>query len=97
MIRKDMTRGALAFVLLLAFNFAVFVLFWREIPAGNRETLTYMLGQMSGMVTTALAFYFATTKSSADKDVITLTQLDTIGSALNAKAADGPGQQGEDA
>ncbi len=76
MIRRDITRGVLAGTLIISFNVALLALFRVTIPEGNRETVVYMLGQLSGMVTTALAFYFATTKSSADKNELALGALD---------------------
>ncbi|WEK42997.1 MAG: hypothetical protein P0Y64_16895 [Candidatus Sphingomonas colombiensis] len=87
MIRRDVTRGALAFLLLGAFSIALFVMFWRTIPEGNRETLTYMLGQLSGMVTTALAFYYSSSKSSADRNDITAKALDTVAAGIAAGPA----------
>jgi hypothetical protein len=64
-------RGGLAIALLLSFQIALFSLFRWQVPETNRDMVIYMLGQLSGMVTTALAFYFATSKSSQDKnDVI---------------------------
>lgn len=67
---RDAMRATLAIVLVLAFLAAGLALFRWAVPEGNRDLLTYMLGQLSGMVTTALAFYFATTKSSADKNEV---------------------------
>ena len=67
---KDAMRATLAIVLVFAFLAAGLALFRWAVPEGNRDLLTYMLGQLSGMVTTALAFYFATSKSSADKNDI---------------------------
>lgn len=66
--RHDAMQAALALLLVIAFLLAGLALFRWAVPADNRELLTYMLGQLSGMVTTALAFYFATTKSSSDKN-----------------------------
>lgn len=60
-------RGSLAIILVIAFQIAMWALFWHPIPESNEQLLTYMLGQLSGMVTTALAFYFATTKNSEEK------------------------------
>lgn len=66
-IRSDFMRGSLALALVLAFQVAMGALFWHPIPQSNEQLLTYMLGQLSGMVTTALAFYFATTQGSEQK------------------------------
>lgn len=64
----NVMQAVLALLLVLAFLAAGLALFRWVVPSDNRELLTYMLGQLSGMVTTALAFYYATTKSSADKN-----------------------------
>jgi len=64
-------RGSVAAAVLLGFELALAVLFWREIPKANEQLLTYMIGQLSGFAGAAVAFYLSTSKSSADKsDVI---------------------------
>jgi len=69
-IKPDWMRGLLAIVLLMSFQACLAALFNFEVPETNRDMVIYMLGQLSGMVTTALAFYFATSKSSADKNAV---------------------------
>lgn len=64
---SGLMRGFLAFMLVMAFCTVLAALFLTQVPPDNRETLTYALGQLSGMVTTALAFYFATSQGSVDK------------------------------
>ena len=68
--KPDIMRGALAIILLLSFQLSLAALFRFNVPDTNRDMVIYMLGQLSGMVTTALAFYFATSKSSADKNAV---------------------------
>lgn len=68
--KPDIMRGALAIALLLSFQLALAALFRFQVPDTNRDMVIYMLGQLSGMVTTALAFYFATSKSSHDKNAV---------------------------
>lgn len=68
--RSDWMRGLLAIGLIIMFALAIIGLFRLQIFESNRETITYMLGQLSGMVTTAIAFYFSTTQSSVAKDHI---------------------------
>lgn len=70
MFKSDPMRHALALLLVLAFQIALAALFRFQVPDSNRDMVTYMLGQLSGMVTTALAFYFATTKSSQEKNEV---------------------------
>lgn len=69
-IRRDLMRGALAIMLLLSFQIALGALFRLQVPETNRDMVIYMLGQLSGMVAMALAFYFSTSKSSADKTAV---------------------------
>lgn len=68
--RPDLMRSTLALLLLLSFQFALAALFKWRVPVENRDMVIYMLGQLSGMVTTAIAFYFATSKSSVDKQAV---------------------------
>ena len=81
MSRRDIMRGTLAILLMTAFCGAMLALFFNEVPPSNKETLTYAMGQLSGMVTTALAFYFATSKSSADKNDVIASMADNAGQA----------------
>lgn len=67
MARSDIMRGSLALILVFAFCAVQWALFSIKVPPENKETLTYAMGQLSGMVTTALAFYFATTQGSEQK------------------------------
>jgi hypothetical protein len=60
-------RGAFALILMGGFGGSIGVLFLHPLYDGNKEIITYMLGQLSGFVGTALAFYFSTSKSSAEK------------------------------
>lgn len=65
--KSDYMRGTLAMLLMTAFCAMLVALFLAQIPESNKETLTYAAGQLSGMVTTALAFYFSTTQGSEQK------------------------------
>ena len=69
-MKTDYMRGCLAIALLLSFQIALGALFKWQVPETNRDMVIYMLGQLSGMVTTALAFYFATSKSSQEKNAV---------------------------
>lgn len=70
MSRSDVTRTTLAAIVLLAFNLSLAALFRFEVPETNRDMVIYMLGQLSGMATTALAFYFGTSRSSQEKNEV---------------------------
>lgn len=64
---RDAMRGFLVLFLLGAFQLALFALFKWEVPAGNKEIVIYMLGQLSGFVGAGIIFYFGTTQSSREK------------------------------
>lgn len=61
----DRQRMLLATFLITAFTACVMVLFFRVIPPDNKDLMTYMIGQLSGMATMALGFYF-TNKAGQD-------------------------------
>jgi drug/metabolite transporter (DMT)-like permease len=66
-MKRDLMRGGLAWALLAGLFAAGWQLLGHEVPQSNRDMVIYMLGQLSGFVGTALAFYFSTSKSSAEK------------------------------
>lgn len=47
-----------------AFVGAVFVLFWKVIPASNEQIITYMIGQLSGFAGTIIAYHYASNVNS---------------------------------
>ncbi len=51
-------RNLLAFSLVGAFIWCIVALLFKEVPDGNNDIITYMIGQLSGMALTALGFYF---------------------------------------
>ncbi|GLI99107.1 hypothetical protein [Sphingobium sp. BS19] len=64
-LNPDAFRNWLAFFLISAFVTVLPLLFFKSIPAENKDIITYIVGQLSGMATMALGFYF-TTKAGAD-------------------------------
>lgn len=54
----EFMRNLLAFLLVAAFVSCFPVLTFKAIPSENKDLITYMLGQLSGMATMALGFYF---------------------------------------
>lgn len=56
--RVDRTRNQIAFFLVGAFVGALVVFTFRSLPEGNKDIITYMVGQLSGMATMALGYYF---------------------------------------
>lgn len=96
--KRDLMRGGLAILLLLSFQLCLAALFKFQVPESNRDMVIYMLGQLSGMVTTALAFYFATSKSSSDKNAVMTAMADAPKDVhINNTAADPvPTTEGDD-
>jgi|LakMenE18May11ns_1017448.scaffolds.fasta_scaffold9959624_5 hypothetical protein len=79
-MKTELMRATLAIVLLLSFQLALAALFKWQVPETNRDMIIYMLGQLSGMVTTALVFYFGTSKSSQDKNAVISNMTDNVAS-----------------
>jgi len=61
--------GAFTATLVLLLNF--------DVPATNRDIVVYMIGQLSGGFSSALAFWFGTTRGSSDKSKL-LAQAPSI-------------------
>lgn len=59
--------GFLTFYLVSAFLGAFVVMFLKEVPTANRETVVYMVGQLSGFTGATIAFWFSSTIGSARK------------------------------
>lgn len=56
--QAERMRNVLSFLLVGAFISVLPVFTFRIVPTGNKDILTYMVGQLSGMATMALGFYF---------------------------------------
>lgn len=59
--------SALTALLISGFLAALAALFLWHVPDGNRETLVYMVGQLSGFTSASLAYWYNTTHSSDKK------------------------------
>lgn len=59
--------AVLTFVLLGAFVGTLSALFAIGVPVSNRDIVVYMIGQLSGGLTSALAFWLGTTRQSETK------------------------------
>lgn len=90
----DRTRNGLAFFLIGSFVGAVISLTFRAIPSENRDLLTYMIGQLSGMATMALGFYFTKGAGQDSLDAArtenTAKALDTVKAVAENTAAPAP-------
>ncbi len=83
-IKNDWFRNALAFFLITAFIMTLPLLIFKIVPTGNKDTITYILGQLSGMATTCLAFYFT---QKAGQDALDAKRADTTAKAFEAVSA----------
>ena len=54
----ERTRNIIAFSLISTFIAVIPFLLFKDIPRTNEQIIIYMLGQLSGMATTILGFYF---------------------------------------
>lgn len=77
-------RNVLAFLLVGAFISVLPVLTFRVIPAENKDTITYILGQLSGMATTVLGFYFV---SKVGQDAADAKRAENTGKLADAVVA----------
>lgn len=64
--------------LLLSFMISLALLFFFEIPLGNRETLVYMLGQLSGFTSACVLFWVGTTHASGQKTELLAAKAEPI-------------------
>jgi hypothetical protein len=56
--KTDAFRNFLAFSLIGTFVGCLPLLIFKGMPENSKEVITYIIGQLSGMATTCLAFYF---------------------------------------
>lgn len=75
----EFMRNVLAFLLVGAFVSVLPVLTFKIIPDANKDIVTYMVGQLSGMATTVLGFYFI---SKVGQDALDAKRSDNTGKAF---------------
>lgn len=80
----EFMRNLLAFLLVGAFISVLPVLTFFVIPDANKDVITYMVGQLSGMATTVLGFYFI---SKVGQDALDAKKSDNTGKAFEAVAS----------
>lgn len=80
----DLQRMYLATFLVTAFAACVGALFFKVIPPENKDLLTYMIGQLSGMATMALGFYFV---NKAGQDAADAAKSENTGKMADAVVA----------
>jgi hypothetical protein len=72
----ERVRNLLAFLLVGAFISTLPMFVFKVIPAENKELVVYMVGQLSGMATLALGFYFV---SKVGQDALDAKRADNTG------------------
>ena len=70
--------------LIFAFVTAMFLLFWRAIPASNEQLIVYMLGQLSGFVGSVVAFHYVMSKMNDQATANTGKAFDAITAAAKS-------------
>lgn len=84
--RSERIRALLAFLLIGSFISTLQLLMFKNIPAANKEIITYILGQISGMTTTALAFYYTKGVGQDDLDTRRTETTGRLADAITATA-----------
>lgn len=77
----ERVRNLLAFLLVGAFIVTLPVFTFVVIPAENKELVVYMVGQLSGMATTVLGFYFI---NKVGQDALDAKRADNTGKMATA-------------
>jgi hypothetical protein len=80
----DRFRNLLAFFLISAFVSALPALIFKDIPDKNKDIITYMVGQLSGMATMALGFYFT---NKMGQDALDTKRAENTGKLADAVVA----------
>lgn len=83
-VDADRFRNLLAFFLISAFVVTLPLLIFKDIPQENREIVVYMVGQLSGMATMALGFYFT---QKAGQDALDNKRAENTGKLADAVVA----------
>ena len=77
----EFMRNVIAFLLIGAFIGAMGAFTAFSIPAANKDILTYMVGQLSGMAITVLGFYFV---SKVGQDALDAKRSENTGKLADA-------------
>lgn len=84
MTTPDIMRSRLAFMLTGSFVGTLPLLLFRPLPTENKDILTYMIGQLSGMALMALGHYFT---NRAGQDALDEKRADNTGKLADAVVA----------
>ncbi len=66
--KLDFIPAALATLVCVGFFGLIFTLIFHQVPQQNHDIVIALIGAISGSVTTIVAFYFGSSKSSQTKD-----------------------------
>lgn len=77
----EKVRNRIAIFLVGSFVGALITFTFVGIPADNKDIITYMVGQLSGMATMALGFYFV---NKIGQDAADAKRMENTGKALEA-------------
>lgn len=66
--KLEYVPAALATLMCIGFFAVLFVMMFKAIPPANLSTVNIVIGAVGGSVTTIVAFYFGSSKSSQSKD-----------------------------
>lgn len=80
----DKVRAYLAIFLVGAFVGSLMVFVFVGIPTDNKDIVTYMVGQLSGMTTMALGLYFS---NKIGQDTLDAARSETTGKLADAVVA----------
>lgn len=89
----ERVRNRLASFLVGAFVGVIPFMLFKTIPTENKEIIVYMIGQLSGMATLALGFYFVNKVGQDAADAIKSENTGKLADAITAtaRAAGGEG------
>jgi uncharacterized membrane protein YjjP (DUF1212 family) len=62
--------GALAVLLVFAFFASILILCFHEVPKDNQQMINIFLGLLGSFASSAVGYYYGTTKGSSDKNAI---------------------------
>lgn len=82
--RIERIRNLLALFLVGAFVGALMAFTFKNIPESNKDIITYMVGQLSGMATLALGFYFV---NKVGQDALDAAKTENSAKAFEAITA----------
>lgn len=82
--RVDRVRNLISFVLVGSFVGALIDFTLMPVPPSNKDIITYMVGQLSGMALMALGYYFT---NKVGQDSLDAKRSETTGKMADAVAA----------